>query len=299
MAATLELFETGQTLHERRPFRTGLINPFEAIARAKYFQEVERKRITLDSWGQYLAEVASRADINMTSLLALRPDQSGLGILGEMQKDCPTREGERRFLEKNAGTSTEGMNTDAKIELVNGPVTEEVESSDKIKDGFEEGGTSNAGGHDMWDGEDMGVNKPSTNSRKKRKGKGRHHGRKTTPDLACTQAGQSKEEEHADALTKSWFLAISKQNPRVNVEKKPDPTSHPTYGETPQCSGRNVNIINLTASLPEEGAEMDDLRDHTSAMSLEGDDECSDANGPQSFSAGKLSYDHKSPIFSF
>ena len=80
MTTTLELFETGQTLHERCPFRTGLINPFGAIARAKYFQEVERKRITLDSWGQYLAEVASRADINMRSLPVLRPDQSGLDI---------------------------------------------------------------------------------------------------------------------------------------------------------------------------------------------------------------------------
>lgn len=87
MAATLELLETGQTLHERRPFRSGLINPLEVVARAKYVQEVERKRITLDSWGQYLAEVASRADIDMTSLLALRPDQSGLDILSEMQKD--------------------------------------------------------------------------------------------------------------------------------------------------------------------------------------------------------------------
>jgi hypothetical protein len=49
MTTTLELFEAGQTLHERRPFRTGLINPSEAIARAEYFQEVERERITLDS----------------------------------------------------------------------------------------------------------------------------------------------------------------------------------------------------------------------------------------------------------
>src|SRR5271170_1932024 len=136
MAAALELFETGRTLHERRPFRTGLINPFEVIARAKYFQEVERKRITLDSWGQYLAEVASRADIDI-SLLALRPDRSGLDILSEMQKECSAREGEGRFLEKNPGTSSEGMSTNAKIEPVNGPATEEVESSDKIKDGSE------------------------------------------------------------------------------------------------------------------------------------------------------------------
>src|SRR5271163_3649625 len=115
MAAALELFEAGQTLHERRPFRTGLINPFEAIARAKYFQEVERKRITLDSWGQYLAEVASRADIDMTSLLALRPDRSGLDILSERPEECSAREGEGRVLEKNAGTSSEGMSTNAKI----------------------------------------------------------------------------------------------------------------------------------------------------------------------------------------
>src|SRR5436305_11889650 len=98
MAATLELFETGQTLHKRRPFRTGLINPFEATARAKYFQEVERNRITLDSWGQYLAEVASRADINMTPLLVLRPDQSGLDLLSEMHKERFAWEGEGCFL---------------------------------------------------------------------------------------------------------------------------------------------------------------------------------------------------------
>jgi len=293
MAATLELFETGQTLYERRPFRTGLINPFEAIARAKYFQEVERKRITLDSWGQYLAEVASRADMNMASLLVFRPDRSGLDIISEMQKECSAREGEGHFLEKNAGTSREGMSTNAKVEQVNGPVTEGVESPDKIKDGSGEGGTSNAGGRDMWDGEDTSVNKPSTNSRKKRKGKGRHQGDKTTPDLACTQAGQSKEEGHADALTKSWPPAISKQNSRVNVEKKPDPALYPTCSEAPQCSGLNINIIGLTASLPEEVAEMDDLLNHTSAMSLERDEECSDVDGPQSLSAGKLSYDHK------
>jgi hypothetical protein len=68
-------------------------------------------------------------------------------------------------------------------------VVEEVESSDKIKDGSGEGGICNTGGHDMRDGEDTRVNTTSANSRKKRKGKGRRHGRKNNPDLACTQAG--------------------------------------------------------------------------------------------------------------
>jgi hypothetical protein len=145
----------------------------------------------------------------------------------------------------------------------------------------------------MWDREDISVNKPFTNSRKRRKGKGRHHGRKTTPGLACTQARQSKEEEHADALIKSWFLAISKHNSRVNTGKKPDPALYATYGEAPQCFGYSANIINLTVSLLEKVAEMDDLRDHASVMSLERDEECSDVDGPQSFSAGKLPYDHK------
>jgi hypothetical protein len=158
---------------------------------------------------------------------------------------------------------------------------------------LEKGGTSNADGHDMWDGEDMSVNKPSTNSRKKRKGRGRHHGRRTTLGLACTQAGQSKEEEHAGVLTKSWFLAISKQNSRINVEKKPDLALYPTYGEAPQCSGHNANVINRTALLLEEVAEMDGLRDHASAMSLERDEEYSDVDGSRSSSAGKLSYHRK------
>jgi hypothetical protein len=57
-----------------------------------------------------------------------------------MQKECSAREGEVRFLEKDAGTSSGGMSTNAKIEPVNGPVTEEVESSDKIKDGSGKGG---------------------------------------------------------------------------------------------------------------------------------------------------------------
>ena len=48
-------------------------------------------------------------------------------------------------------------------------------------------------------------------------------------------------------------------------------------------------INNLTASLPGEVAEMDDLRYCTSAMSLERDEECSDVYGLQSSCAGKLS----------
>jgi hypothetical protein len=58
----------------------------------------------------------------------------------------------------------------------------------------------------MWDKEDTSVNTPSADSRKKRKAKGRRHGHKNNPDLTYTQVGQSKEEEHAGALTKSWPL---------------------------------------------------------------------------------------------
>jgi hypothetical protein len=75
---------------------------------------------------------------------------------------------------------------------------------------------------------------------------------------------------------------ISRQNSWVNVEKKPDPALHSTYGEAPQSSSRNADITNLTAPLLEGVAEMDDLRYRTSAMSLERDEECSDADDLQS-----------------
>ena len=59
-------------------------------------------------------------------------------------------------------------------------------------------------------------------------------------------------------------------------------TPNPTCGEAPQSSSRNANITNLAIPLPEEVAEMDDLRYSTSAMSLERDEECSDVDDLQS-----------------
>lgn len=72
-----------------------------------------------------------------------------------MQKECSTgQEGEGPFLDKKTGTSDEGMGANAKADPRSGPVAEEVESSDKRKDGSGERGTSNAGGRDMSDGND-------------------------------------------------------------------------------------------------------------------------------------------------
>jgi hypothetical protein len=81
MAATVELFEHGQTIHEGRPLRSDQVQQYDMIARAMYVQQVDRKRIALESWGQYLASIdAPRCPVS-------RSHQSELDIFRELRKE--------------------------------------------------------------------------------------------------------------------------------------------------------------------------------------------------------------------
>jgi hypothetical protein len=92
MAATIELFETGRTLHESRPLRPNRFQQCEAIARAKYVQQVQRKRIALVNWSQCLAGMAAQPR------LVLRSGLSRSDVLSTLKKECAGSQQEQQLV---------------------------------------------------------------------------------------------------------------------------------------------------------------------------------------------------------
>jgi hypothetical protein len=285
MAATIELFETGRTLHESRPLRPNRFQQCEAIARAKYVQQVQRKRIALVNWSQCLAGMAAQPR------LVLRSGLSRSDVLSTLQKECAGSQQEQQLVvEANADTSGEGRGALRNVEPGKEPMAGEVADSDKVKNGCGKEKTSNVSGRDIWDGEDMSVNTPSTNAQRKRKGKGRRSGHRNTPALTPQPAGKSTEEDDVVALEKSGSSALSKKDSPVNTAKNPDPALHPKYGKASRSSRGDTEKTGHTASVPAEAAKMDELSDRTSTMALEGDQERPDIDRSQvKDSSGKLS----------
>jgi hypothetical protein len=142
MAVTIELFETGRTIHQGRLLRPDHIKDREAIARAKCNKMVERKRIALQNWGQYLASRGIQAAVSMTLRHVLPSGQSRADILNVLQKECAGSQQEQQLAEEvNVETSGRKLSSMVNIEPGKEPMTEEVAGSSKAEDGSGKGKT--------------------------------------------------------------------------------------------------------------------------------------------------------------
>lgn len=290
MAATIELFEHGRTLHQSRPLRSDQIKQYEAIARAKYVQQVERKRIALEGWGQYLTHM----DAQTRPVLRTRPSDSD--ISRALQEECAGSKQEQQLaVEADADVSRGIPNGILDVESGNEASDEEEADSEKADDSRGKGKALGVDGRDSVHGRDIKINTTSARARKKgkgkgpKKGKGLHRGRNRLA-LSPRPGEKSTDEDDVVPPKKSGSSAFSKQHSPVNTAKGPDLVLYPPYGHISRFSSSNTNITDNTASVAAEEVEMDGLNGRVSRMALEGDRERAHKDRSQSKgSTGKLS----------
>jgi hypothetical protein len=291
MAATVELFEHGRTIHEDRPLRSDQVQLYEAVARAKYIQQVESKRIALESWGQYLAYV------DAPHHLVSRTRQSESSIVRARQGEGPdSKQRQRPVVEANTDIH-DGLLGDA-FDVGSGNEASAEEETDLDEVGVQSRKGKASAVIDLRDrGRGTDRNVQITSGSARRRGRGKGVGTRkglgsgcNAPSLTPRPAENSTDEDDVAASKKSGSFALSKQQRSVNTANNPDSALYSAYVHASQSPSHDIGITSTTASIPGEAGEMDDLSGRVSKIGLEGDEERADEGRSRwNDSAGKLS----------
>jgi hypothetical protein len=300
MAATVELFEHGRTIHEDRPLRSDQVQLYEAVARAKYIQQVESKRIALESWGQYLAYVDS------PRRLVSRTHQPESGIVRARQGEgIGSKQRQQPAVEANADIPGGLLRDALDVESGNEASAEEETDLDEVGVQSRKGKASVVVDlRDRGRGTDRNVQITSGSARRR----GRVKGVRTrkglgsgcnAPSLTPQPAGNSTDEDDVAASKKSGSFALFEQQLPANTANNPGSALYSAYVHASQSPSHDIGITSTTASIPGEAGEMDDLSGQVSKIALEGDEERADEGRSRwNDSAGKL-FTTKIPDFWF